>query len=67
VNSLQTFWGEKQYDLARGLDFNRTRVQGAIRTCVRHLDHQDFEYEIIIVRASFYNTFEVSLGNWESN
>lgn len=32
ANSLETFWSERQFDLSRGLDFNRTAVQGPILT-----------------------------------
>ncbi len=49
ANALQTFWGERQFDLSRGLDFNRTAVQGPILACVRHLDHLDFQYQFTVV------------------
>ncbi|OXA56731.1 Phenoloxidase 3 [Folsomia candida] len=48
ANSLETFWGERQFDLSRGLDFNRTAVQGPILTCIRHLDHLDFQYQFTV-------------------
>ena len=48
LNDLTTFWNHATYDLGSGLDFNRTSDQ-PIDVCLRHLDHDPFEYHIEVV------------------
>ncbi|CAL8129139.1 unnamed protein product [Orchesella dallaii] len=51
INTLNTFWSYKRYDLSRGLDFNRSSEgRGPLYACHQHLNHQDFEYELEIER-----------------
>ena len=53
VNDLTTFMNHATYDISRGLDFNRSiaQGQGPIQVCLRHLDHNPFEYEITVVSS----------------
>ncbi|OXA56730.1 Hemocyanin A chain [Folsomia candida] len=48
ANSLETFWSERQFDLSRGLDFNRTAVQGPILTWYEYCG----AYDIWIIDSS---------------
>ncbi|OXA59799.1 Phenoloxidase subunit 1 [Folsomia candida] len=47
-NRLGTFWNRRQFNLQGGLDFNPNNVNGAptISVCAKHLDHEEFTYQI---------------------
>ena len=49
LNDLYTFWNSATFNLARGLDFNRSFPQPPINVCIRHLDHEPFQYRIELV------------------
>ena len=49
-NQLTTFFNQKTFELSRGLDFNRSGVQGTVQACVTHLDHNPFTYRIFVNR-----------------
>jgi hypothetical protein len=52
-NSLSTFMNQRNFELSRGLDFNRSGIQGALQAaCVHHLDHVGFTYHIDVVSLS---------------
>lgn len=48
-NVLTTFWNNKNLNLLRGLDFNRSDSAGPAQVCLQHLDHSAFTYQIAIV------------------
>lgn len=51
-NQLTTFFNQRTFELSRGLDFNRSGVQGAVSACITHLDHNPFTYRIYAVREN---------------
>ena len=56
-NSLKTFWSLREFDISRGLDLRRLSTSGPVPVCIKHLDHQDFQYSIDIVSPVIFVHF----------
>jgi hypothetical protein len=50
ANVLSTFWSIRRFDLSSGLDFQRASTGQPLWTCAKHLNHQEFVYELNIER-----------------
>jgi len=56
VNDLVTFFGRRKFELSLGLSLLRNETDDDdeldhLKVCTKHLDHEEFEYEIHIVSS----------------
>ena len=54
TNQLFTFFGERRFELSRGLDNLGDFFEEPVDVCAKHLDHEDFVYRIVVNSDNFF-------------